>query len=136
VIRSGEDIPANVPSNTEDIDDIQECEQFETRERFLHYCQEKQYQFDQLRRAKHSSMMILYQLLYPDTLTEKQRKEYQQKLSAKLQLLLHASQCVSCEVENCKKMKVRDAHYVYDNLILFFCFSIVVDIFGPRNNSR
>lgn len=52
--------------DTEDVDDVQECEHFETRQAFLNLCQGNHYQFDQLRRAKHSSMMVLYHLHNPD----------------------------------------------------------------------
>lgn len=65
LIMSGEDMP-NLPDDTEDVDDTQECEHFDTRQSFLNLCQGNHYQFDQLRRAKHSSMMVLYHLHNPD----------------------------------------------------------------------
>ena len=52
--------------DTEDVDDTQECEHFETRQAFLNLCQGNHYQFDQLRRAKHTSLMVLYHLHNPD----------------------------------------------------------------------
>merc|ERR1711871_1526383 len=51
---------------TEDVDDIQESDYFGTRQDVLQLCQGNHYQFDQLRRAKHTSMMILYHLHNPD----------------------------------------------------------------------
>lgn len=51
---------------TEDVDDTQESEHFDTRQSFLNLCQGNHYQFDQLRRAKYSSMMVLYHLHNPD----------------------------------------------------------------------
>ena len=42
------------------------CSMFDTRSQFLNLCQTSHYQFDQLRRAKHSSMMVLYHLHNPD----------------------------------------------------------------------
>jgi len=65
LILCGEDLP-NLPDDTEDVDDIQESEHFDTRQSFLNLCQGNHYQFDQLRRAKHSSMMVLYHLHNPD----------------------------------------------------------------------
>jgi len=48
-----------------DKDEIIENEFFDTRQAFLSLCQGNHYQFDTLRRAKHSSMMILYHLHNP-----------------------------------------------------------------------
>jgi E1A/CREB-binding protein len=65
IILCGDDMPT-LPDDTEDVDDVQECEHFDTRQQFLNLCQGNHYQFDQLRRAKHSSMMVLYHLHNPD----------------------------------------------------------------------
>ncbi|CAM0909763.1 unnamed protein product [Alopecurus aequalis] len=54
-----------VPEDTKDIDDTIECEFFDTRQAFLSLCQGNRYQHDTLRRAKHSSMMVLYHLHNP-----------------------------------------------------------------------
>ncbi|XP_057858460.2 histone acetyltransferase HAC12 isoform X2 [Cryptomeria japonica] len=52
----------DVPADTKDKDGIMQCEFFDTRHAFLSLCRENHYQFDTLRRAKHSSMMVLYHL--------------------------------------------------------------------------
>ncbi|KAK1317719.1 Histone acetyltransferase HAC1 [Acorus calamus] len=54
-----------VPSDTKDVDEILESEFFDTRQAFLSLCQGNHYQYDTLRRAKHSSMMVLYHLHNP-----------------------------------------------------------------------
>nr|CAB3448804.1 unnamed protein product [Digitaria exilis] len=54
-----------VPKDTKDRDDILESEFFDTRQAFLSLCQGNHYQYDTLRRAKHSSMMVLYHLHNP-----------------------------------------------------------------------
>ncbi len=46
-------------------DDNIECDFFANRIQFLSLCQGNHYQFDQLRRAKHSTMMVLYHLHNP-----------------------------------------------------------------------
>ncbi|KAL5699796.1 histone acetyltransferase [Ranunculus cassubicifolius] len=55
----------DVPEDTKDMDDILESEFFDTRQAFLSLCQGNHYQYDTLRRAKHSSMMVLYHLHNP-----------------------------------------------------------------------
>ncbi|XP_060196360.1 histone acetyltransferase HAC1-like isoform X2 [Lycium barbarum] len=55
----------DVPADTEDKDGILESEFFDTRQAFLSLCQGNHYQYDTLRRAKHSSMMVLYHLHNP-----------------------------------------------------------------------
>ncbi|XP_030497421.1 histone acetyltransferase HAC1 isoform X2 [Cannabis sativa] len=54
-----------VPVDTKDRDEILESEFFDTRQAFLSLCQGNHYQYDTLRRAKHSSMMVLYHLHNP-----------------------------------------------------------------------
>ncbi|CAA3010528.1 histone acetyltransferase HAC1-like isoform X1 [Olea europaea subsp. europaea] len=55
----------DVTSDTKDKDEILESEFFDTRQAFLSLCQGNHYQYDTLRRAKHSSMMVLYHLHNP-----------------------------------------------------------------------
>jgi E1A/CREB-binding protein len=55
----------DVPADTRDKDEIVESEFFDTRQAFLSLCQGNHYQYDTLRRAKHSSMMVLYHLHNP-----------------------------------------------------------------------
>jgi len=52
-------------ADTTDEDPPQESEMFESRQQFLNYCQTTHCQFDELRRAKHSTVMVLFQLHNP-----------------------------------------------------------------------
>ncbi|GKD02345.1 histone acetyltransferase HAC1-like protein isoform X3, partial [Tanacetum coccineum] len=54
----------NVTLDTTDKDDVFVNSFFETRDAFLNKCQKSHFQFDTLSRAKYSSMMILYHLIY------------------------------------------------------------------------
>ena len=53
-------------ASTADDDEPQEFEMFESRQQFLNYCQTNHFQFDELRRAKHTTMMVLFQLHNPN----------------------------------------------------------------------
>jgi E1A/CREB-binding protein len=55
----------DIPCDTKDKDESMESEFFDTRQAFLSLCQGNHYQYDTLRRAKHSSMMVLYHLHNP-----------------------------------------------------------------------
>ncbi|XP_047316063.1 histone acetyltransferase HAC1-like [Impatiens glandulifera] len=55
----------DVTEDTTDKDENLESEFFDTRQAFLSLCQGNHYQYDTLRRAKHSSMMALYHLHNP-----------------------------------------------------------------------
>lgn len=57
--------PLTTVSATTDEDEPFESEMFESRQCFLNYCQTTHCQFDQLRRAKHATMMVLFQLHNP-----------------------------------------------------------------------
>jgi E1A/CREB-binding protein len=56
----------DLKDDTEDADDVQESEHWDTRQSFLNLCQGNHYQFDQLRRAKFSSLLVLYLMHNPD----------------------------------------------------------------------
>ena len=58
-------VPVQVPEKCTDLDEPMECEFFDTRQAFLSLCQGNHYQFDELRRAKHTSLMVLYHLHNP-----------------------------------------------------------------------
>ncbi|MCO5612854.1 hypothetical protein L7F22_067125 [Adiantum nelumboides] len=52
-------------ADTKDKDEVMESEFFDTRQAFLSLCQGNHYQYDTLRSAKNSSMMVLYHLHNP-----------------------------------------------------------------------
>lgn len=57
----------NIVADTSDPDPLIKCAFVDNRHTFLEMCQFRHYQFDTLRRAKHSSLMLLYHLHFPDS---------------------------------------------------------------------
>jgi len=57
---------ANLSADTSDPDPVMRNPFLDSRHTFLEMCQYRHYQFDTLRRAKHSSLMLLYHLHHPD----------------------------------------------------------------------
>ena len=92
-----------IPVSTKDEDPLMEQECFETRLQFLNYCQRNNYQFDELRRAKYSSTMVLAYLHNP-------REEKEQQIKAHLEVIAHAASCQGCVSKNCRRMKELFCH--------------------------
>ena len=125
-----ERLPKMIPNPSNDPNPKRESEMFATRSNFLSMCQRNFYQYDQLRRAKHTSMMVVHHLHYPEEYASSQGRDSCSKTGesghrpkpsqprrrlkltkdqwkALLYLLSHASKCVdgNCVVKHCKGMK-------------------------------
>lgn len=90
-----------VAGDTKDHDPLIEQECIETRLHFLNFCQRNNYQFDELRRAKYTTMMLLAHLHNP-------RAEQEQQIKAHLNVISHAASCngpPGCSSTNCQRMK-------------------------------
>jgi E1A/CREB-binding protein len=110
MIMSGEEMP-NLPEDTEDVDDIQESEHFDTRQSFLNLCQGNHYQYDQLRRAKHSSMMVLYHLHNPDA------PKFVPSCASCHQDILTGNRyrCEKCELDYCQSCLSRSGSMIHNH---------------------
>eukprot|EP00750_Incisomonas_marina_P014862 INCI17911.2.p1 GENE.INCI17911.2~~INCI17911.2.p1 ORF type:complete len:1445 (-),score=206.00 INCI17911.2:235-4284(-) len=64
-----EQLPKVLPSTVE-VDEELSSEIFNEREELLTLCQTNHYQFDQVRRAKHSTMMFLYHTFNPESMRD------------------------------------------------------------------
>lgn len=86
----------DLKADTSDPDELIRCHFVETRHNFLEMCQFRHYQFDSLRRAKHSSLMLLYHLHNRDS------PQTQPLCSICLSMLkstrYHCDQCVKYDV--------------------------------------
>ena len=94
---SVDDLLKDVKDDTEDIDDTLESAHFDTRQSFLNLCQGNHYQFDQLRRVKHTSMMVLYHMHNPDA----PKFVPQCNVCIKDILSSHGVHCPSCDIHFC-----------------------------------
>ncbi|TVU26469.1 hypothetical protein EJB05_29017 [Eragrostis curvula] len=80
--------------DTDDGDPTMESKYFDSRIDFLKHCQDNQYQFDTLRRAKHSTMMILY--LLHDSVCSACHQGMDHRLAWRCQVCLGCSFCDLC----------------------------------------
>jgi len=90
-----------IVGDTKDKDPLMEQDCLDTRLQFLNYCQRNNYQYDELRRAKHTTMMLLSHLHNP-------RAEQEQHIKAHLKVIAHAASCSGppgCSSTNCQRMK-------------------------------
>lgn len=106
-------LSSQVIGDTTDEDPSMEQECLDTRIAFLNFCQKKYMQFDELRRAKYSTMLLLSELHDP-------RAEKEHLFSVHLQVIAHATSCSGCESKNCRLMKqlfghVRKCEVTYRN---------------------
>jgi len=58
---------STVVKDTSEVDAVVESDLFESRQQFLNHCQTTHCQFDELRRAKHSTLLVLYQIHNPES---------------------------------------------------------------------
>lgn len=99
--ESADSLVWEITGDTKDHDPVMEQDCIDTRLQFLNYCQRNNYQFDELRRAKYTTMMLLVFLHNP-------RAEHDQQIRAHLDIILHAGSCSGppgCASQNCQRMK-------------------------------
>ena len=105
---------ATLKEDTSDPDDVMENAYFTTRLEFLDMCMRSHYQFDQLRRSKHTTMMMLYHMHNPDA--PKFLPKCDQP-TCNLDIMTgHRFHCDSCEIDFCqdccRKLGSRVHHHV------------------------
>ena len=93
--------PSISPSSlmsTVDPDPVMVCDLMEGRDSFLTMARERNLEFSSLRRVKHSTMVMLYEV---------HREARKQSIRECIQSLVHACQCrdMTCKLQSCIKMK-------------------------------
>lgn len=114
-----------VVGDTSDKDSPIESELFDSRQQFLNYCHACHFQFDELRRAKHTTMMVLYHIHNPST------PKFLQQCGACYREIVHGTRyhCTSCSnfdlCQECYKPVVsglwakRDPRFAHDKRHIF-----------------
>jgi E1A/CREB-binding protein len=105
---------ATLKDDTSDPDDVMENAYFTTRLEFLDMCIRSHYQFDQLRRSKHTTMMMLYHMHNPDAPKFLPKCDVP---TCNMDIMTgHRFHCDSCEVDFCqdccRKLGSRVHHHV------------------------
>ena len=102
---SSYEIVEDVAWETKDEDGTLENEVCENRYKFLRFCGERHYQFDSLRRAKYSSVMILRRILNGLSETSGVDSAAVMQSWEVVEILGHVSKCrESCEMFGCREM--------------------------------
>ncbi|CAM0912101.1 unnamed protein product [Alopecurus aequalis] len=107
--------------DTDDGDPTMESKYFDSRIDFLKHCQDNQYQFDTLRRAKHSTMMILYHL--HDSACSACHRAMDQSLAWRCLVCLGCKYCDSCYKQDGENLHIHkltqtDSRYQLPNYTL------------------
>ncbi|XP_044352379.1 probable histone acetyltransferase HAC-like 3 isoform X3 [Triticum aestivum] len=90
--------------DTDDGDPTMESKYFDSRIDFLKHCQDNQYQFDTLRRAKHSTMMILYHL--HDSACSACHRTMDQRFAWRCLVCAGCTFCDSCYKQDGEKLHI------------------------------
>ncbi|KAL6658234.1 hypothetical protein ACP70R_003820 [Stipagrostis hirtigluma subsp. patula] len=103
---------------TDDGDPIMESKYFDSRIDFLKHCQENQYQFDTLRRAKHSTMMILYHLRDSTCSACHRAMDQDQCLAWRCEVCVGCNFCESCYKQNGESLHIHKLKQTKNRQIL------------------
>ncbi|BAE95818.1 putative p300/CBP acetyltransferase-related protein 2 [Oryza sativa Japonica Group] len=101
---------------TDDVDPTMESKYFDSRIDFLKHCQDNQYQFDTLRRAKHSTMMILYHL--HDSTCSSCHRAMDQCLAWRCLVCLGCNFCDSCYKQDGESLHIHKLRQKKDHHVL------------------
>jgi hypothetical protein len=129
-------------ADTNDEDEPQETEMFESRQQFLNYCQANHFQFDDLRRAKHTTMMMLFQLHHPNA------PKFIPQCAACYREITHGTRnhCIDCTnydlCEDCYEPVItgkwadRDSKYRHDSTHTFASIDAETDVDVQKNREE
>ena len=128
---------SKVIGSTVDEDETLESEMFENRQLFLNYCQTNHCQFDELRKAKHASIMVLYQLHNPMA-----PKFVQQCAACRNDIAYgvryHCSVCSNFDLcQDCyRKVMSGDSSCSHDTTHTFACIKVETSVEGQRSQEE